>query len=524
MRNNRFRCWPAALILLIILTLLPSPVLAEGGSLSLKIRSGPFVPNEEFRIVVSVSGDTPDLACFGPLRITFDTSLFTYTRSELLNGDVEFKSDVSANTVTLTGYSESGGGVTISGDTYLAGVYFKAKTTGTGTFAISHVEGFASIDQPTEEISLAINNSLTVTVTAPVPKSDDNTLKSLTIDPGTLNPAFSAGQTSYTTQVPEGVSKLTVSAVASDSKASVAVSGNSSLQDGDNTIKIVVTAENGDKKTYTILATRNGPSPTPEPSPSPTPTPPVTIQLGQGSFTVGEPPSGTPIPTGFYQSIISLDGQVVPAFKSLGDDQTLLYLTDEDGSGGFYYYNPETQAYEPPLDESARLPEGFEAKDLFLDGVSLTAWQKLSGSGSGGNEEDQYLLYLMDSQGNKKFYLYSLSSKLLVPYEAAGTTETSVAPDISATVAPQDNSGLSAELNTWQLAAAVLGILCLILTGLVIWLANRARRDRGPVRVADADFYEYDDEGRDAASLESDEKDDDDHQPPLKIPPIRRVD
>ncbi|HBP37886.1 MAG TPA: hypothetical protein DD640_03940, partial [Clostridiales bacterium] len=207
------------------------------------------------------------------------------------------------------------------------------------------------------------------------------------------------------------------------------------------------------------------------------------------------------------------------------------------GSGGFYYFNLETQAYEPyqvllvpaaaysvlPLDESVKLPDGYEAKDLFLDGVSLTAWQKTSGSGSGGNGEDQYLLYLMDNQGNKKFYLYSLSGNLLAPYAAAGTAETSVTPEISVTPVPENNPGLAAALNTWQLAAAVLGILCLILTGLVVWLAIRARRDRGPGGAADANLYEYDDEGRYAASLESDEQDDD-HQPPLKIPPIRRVD
>lgn len=71
-----------------------------------------------------------------------------------------------------------------------------------------------------------------------------------------MTPNFSASITDYTLVVPERVTDIDVLATTEDSNASLQITGNNGLQMGINTIRIVVTAQNGSKKTYTISVTR----------------------------------------------------------------------------------------------------------------------------------------------------------------------------------------------------------------------------------------------------------------------------
>jgi hypothetical protein len=532
MRITLGRVLPGALIILVILLIIPAAMSADGFSLTLKTKSTEVVRDIEFRVVVEVAG-TPDLACFGPLEVTYDPAVFQYTRSLLLSGKVQFEEAVSGDTVILNGYSESGGGITIDGPTYLVGVYFKGIKSGSGVFQISKAEGFAGDDL--EPLPMPTGASITITVTEPVPKSGNNNLKSLSIDPGSLTPAFSAGQVSYTAQLSAEVSKLTVSAVPEDSKAAVAVSGNDVLKEGENTINVVVTAENGAKKTYTITATRAAPaptpSPTPVPTPSPMPTPALTVQLSGGVRTISEPPEGTPIPAGFYRTLISISNRMVPAFQSLNGNLTLFYLTDAAGNAGFYSFDNQSKAYKPfqvlnipamaysvlNLDPGVTLPQGYAEKALILDGQSLTAWQKVANGSPQNGASGQYLLYLMDNQGTKGFFLYNPVTNLLTSYpkeQAVTATPTVTAtPSATPTITPEAPLAVASSFNSWQLIAVLLGVLCLTLISLLIWLAIRLNRERSLGYADASDSYDYPEPAENVNS----------RRPPLKAPTIRRV-
>ncbi|MDR1158409.1 MAG: S-layer homology domain-containing protein [Oscillospiraceae bacterium] len=87
--------------------------------------------------------------------------------------------------------------------------------------------------------------------------STDATLFSLTVSPGTLTPAFDPNTTSYTSSVANGVSGVTVTAVANHAGAKVAGAGALSLAVGVNRLTVTVTAEdNVTKKEYVITITR----------------------------------------------------------------------------------------------------------------------------------------------------------------------------------------------------------------------------------------------------------------------------
>ncbi|WP_439541629.1 cadherin-like beta sandwich domain-containing protein [Hyphomicrobium sp.] len=101
--------------------------------------------------------------------------------------------------------------------------------------------------------------------------SSNADLSGLVLSPDTLSPAFSSGTTSYTASVTSGTSSITVTPTNDDTNATTTVngtpvvSGNASgsipLNIGDNTITVVVTAEDGTTtKTYSVTVTRDASS------------------------------------------------------------------------------------------------------------------------------------------------------------------------------------------------------------------------------------------------------------------------
>jgi len=87
--------------------------------------------------------------------------------------------------------------------------------------------------------------------------SGNTGLASLTVHPGTLFPAFNASVTGYTVYVADNTEEITVSATPADARAIVTGAGNYHLNNGVNTIRVVVTAaDNSVSTTYTITVYR----------------------------------------------------------------------------------------------------------------------------------------------------------------------------------------------------------------------------------------------------------------------------
>ncbi len=95
-----------------------------------------------------------------------------------------------------------------------------------------------------------------LTSTKPEEKSNNANLKSLTVTGEEFLPVFDKETTSYTMKVAEEVTKLEVKAEAEDEKATVTIKGNDELKEGENTVTITVTAEDGTTKNYEIKVTK----------------------------------------------------------------------------------------------------------------------------------------------------------------------------------------------------------------------------------------------------------------------------
>ncbi|WP_186786209.1 cadherin-like beta sandwich domain-containing protein [Paenibacillus agilis] len=174
------------------------------------------------------------------------------------SGTVNYTSSVSNNVteldVTAT-VSDSNATVKVNGASVASGSTSRvALTVGVNTIAVE----VTAQDGTTKK-------TYTVTVTRAVPLSSNADLSNLALSVVALNPVFVSGTTSYTANVANHVTELDVTADVADNKASLTVNGSTAvsggaarvaLNVGPNPITVVVTAEDGTTKTYTVTITR----------------------------------------------------------------------------------------------------------------------------------------------------------------------------------------------------------------------------------------------------------------------------
>lgn len=184
----------------------------------------------------------------GTLTPAFDSGGLSY--------DVTVSNATTSITITPT-TSNVYATVTVDGD---------SAVSGTASSAISLNVGSNPIQVQVTAENSAIN-IYTVNVIREAPTSSDASLSGLTISAGSLDQIFQSSLLSYTATVSFTVSSSTVTPTTSDANATVTVngtpviSGNASgsilLTVGDNTIPVVVTAEDGTTiQTYSIVITR----------------------------------------------------------------------------------------------------------------------------------------------------------------------------------------------------------------------------------------------------------------------------
>ncbi len=182
----------------------------------------------------------------GTLSPAFSAGTTSYTDS--------VANSVTSMTVTPT-VADATASVTVNGTTVASGSPSQAINLGVGSNTITVI--VTAQDSSTKTYTIAVNRA----------GSDNADLSSLTVDQGTLAPSFAAATTSYTDSVANSVTSMTVTPTAAGTGATITVNGSAvasgsasqaiNLSVGDNTITIIVTAQDGSTtKTYSITATR----------------------------------------------------------------------------------------------------------------------------------------------------------------------------------------------------------------------------------------------------------------------------
>ena len=110
---------------------------------------------------------------------------------------------------------------------------------------------FASNNTSSNSSNSAQKSNTSNTTTKTKAKSSNANLSNLGMNPNDFT-GFSENKTSYDVTVPNNVTQVEIYATKKDSKASLTGTGIKKLQESQNTANVIVTAEDGTTKTYTI--------------------------------------------------------------------------------------------------------------------------------------------------------------------------------------------------------------------------------------------------------------------------------
>ena len=334
-------------------------------------------------------------------------------------------------------------------------------------------------------------------------KSSNASLGSLVISAGMLSPEFSAATKDYTATVDYSCSSLAVTANPADSKASVtSVTGNDSLEVGENTVSVVVTAEDGSTSTYNIVVTRRAED---DPENADKQDNWKKFDINGTEWTMVNDIPEDVVPEGFEHSKTVIDGLEYNTLHGTFGDITLVYLQSESGNGLFVYDAAQNAAYEyvrinseshfivvllPKVDD---VPEGYNEISLSIEGKGVATAYQTKAEKTDDQTKDFYLVYAMNDNGESGWYTYDSVDGTYMRTEL-GTP----------TVAQEENDTTKSELvpgiaNKYLVLAAILVLIIIILLLLLIVSAVKNRKYKA------MDYHDDDDDVDDAAEDVSNE-------------------
>lgn len=334
-------------------------------------------------------------------------------------------------------------------------------------------------------------------------KSSNASLGSLVISAGTLSPEFSAATKDYTATVDYSCSSLAVTANPADSKASVtSVTGNDSLEVGENAVSVVVTAEDGSTSTYNIVVTRRAED---DPENADKQDNWKKFDINGTEWTMVNDIPEDVVPEGFEHSKTVIDGLEYNTLHGTFGDITLVYLQSESGNGLFVYDAAQNAAYEfvrinseshfivvllPKVDD---VPEGYNEVSLSIEGKGVATAYQTKAEKTDDKTKDFYLVYAMNDNGESGWYTYDSIDGTYMRTELS-----------TPTVAQEENDTTKSELvpgiaNKYLVLAAILVLVIVILLLLLIVSAVKNRKYKA------MDYHDDDDDVDDAAEDVSNE-------------------
>ena len=324
-------------------------------------------------------------------------------------------------------------------------------------------------------------------------KSSNASLSSLVISAGTLSPEFSSDTKDYTATVDYSCSSLAVTANPSDSKASVtSVTGNDSLEVGDNTVSVVVTAEDGSTGTYNIVVTRRAED---DPDNSDKQQDLKKFDVNGTEWTMVNDIPEDMVPEGFEHSKTAIDGLEYNTLHGTFGDLTLVMLQSDNGNSLFVYDAAQNAAYQyvrinseshfivlllPKVDD---VPDGYNEVSLSIEGKGVaTAYQKKDDQ-SDEMTKDFYLVYAMNDRGESGFYTYDSAEGT---YIRTNVTTPTVSQEINDDSEHEVVSGIA---NKYLVLAAILVVVIIILILLLVLCAAKNRKYKALSEEADDEDF-----------------------------------
>lgn len=327
-------------------------------------------------VTVTVSSNTP-LANW-KFNLKYDTSILT-----LVSGDTYVIDYVMNETTKSKTYTYK----------------FKAKASGSSKIYVNSSEVNSwSDDNP----AMQVNNYYT-TVTSMTQSqleatySKDNYLKSLKVEGHELDKTFNKDTLEYNLEVENEVSEINVNASVNDSKSKLNGTGKKTLNEGANTIKITVIAQNGNERVYKINVTRKELNP-------------IIVKLDGIDYNVIRKSEELKNPANIYTlSKITINEEEVPCYYNEELKYNIVGLKDNQGNLKYFLYENNTYIpYEQiifnnvifrPLNKEIIL-ENYKKNSIVIENITLDSYKI--------NDTSRYsLIYGINLETNNEgIYMY----------------------------------------------------------------------------------------------------------------------
>lgn len=376
----------------------------------------------------------------------------------------------------------------------------------------------------------------------------DNSLKSLTVEEGTLSPAFEGSRLNYTVSVPAGTDSVTVNAITANSNAKIlSGAGVTALNaEGDTVIRLLVEAENGNQATYKLTVKRSqeaagNDTPVQEPGDTTsgnndTPDTPDTPgdqaeSMLPAGYSVSEDFAQEEIPVGFLAGEVEYEGSTVKGAVFEKGELSLLYLTDESGVGGFYVkdiiavYPLIRVGTESSYIMLLHMPLYFS----YIPGepVQIPVGDQIFDEAYATENTDVYQVYAMDQDGNEGWYFYNTAAGSYEPYEQqSGEAGNGEEEDDTSAYLQKSYDELSERYNARKdRDMKIIAVLVVIIVILIFVIINMLLHGKRRYDVVDEDdifeekpagrrsrgkkrdiFYEEDDESDESGRLDYEEE------------------
>ena len=427
--------------------------------------------------------------------ITYDPAIIEYVSGDNCNLLTKGKIKVVLQSAGKTNLTET----------------IKFKTLKVGKSAIA-LEQFVYVDKDDKEKPLT-GSSAPVTVANPSAQASSNAnLKTLVVSAGTLTPKFDPNVTEYSITIKNEITELWVSTTKADAKASVTVEGSKDMKVGSNKRVVVVTAENGTTKRYTLNITRlaaDGQQPVTPPENNEPLNDLIEVNVGEDIMYVVEDFGDAELPKGFEITEYALNGKTVPALAAENYIVLMLRLPD-NSKKAFYIYNDDgvfteliglsiggQTYYILPTD---KVPDGYSAVNDFTIGDIVVPAFRNDEAGF----EDFAVVYAMGPTGITSYYSYDTVENTIQRISGV-SVNVETKPSIGTTTPGEEEEDkdilttltdnfTSLNTNGKIVVITILAIILLLVVAIIVLI----------VKIATAGRRDYDDDFEDDLADEND--------------------
>ena len=324
-------------------------------------------------------------------------------------GSWEYSLDYDSSKLQLlSGNTHVVGYVSSEGQTSQSYTYtFRVKGTGSTTISVVNT-AIASWDEvvtsPTDSTTINLVSRSEVEENY----STDNTLASLEVEGFSLSPEFNSDTTSYKVDADSDTTSVKVNAKANDDNAKVSGDGEIEVHEGSNTINVVVEAESGATKTYTIVVNVKEKDP-------------INVEVNKENLSVVRKTDELQdlVKDYFVETTVNINDEEVPAYKIESLNITLVALKDEKGNINFYIYDDGKYTLYQELGndnltvhllDDGKYPSNYKKYTVKIDGEEYTIYKL--------NKDSKYYLVYGENveTGKKDLYLYDSVDKTLQRY------------------------------------------------------------------------------------------------------------